>query len=261
MLFRSESNSMRFKLDMIIDRKYRKKMKPYINYIITYSDNAFIYGIPTIPIMNGIVVNDIKRVSGRKKDKNIIHILAVALMQPYNGYEKVIRGMATYRALGGEKIQLHFVGDGPEKNMYVKLSNDLKLNDVIKFYGLMQGSDLDKIYEMSDMTLEVFERKKQGIKISSTLKSRESIARGLPVITGSKIDIFQKVYFPYVIEFSADESEIDMFKIEHFYESIMQNRSKVDLAIEIRRYAEENIDLIKILRPVLDCMRGMEKDE
>jgi len=253
-----ESKSIQFRLDMLIDRIYRKKMKPYIERVITYSEDKFIYGIQTISIMNGIAVKDIKRVSGERKDTDKIHVLAVARMQPYDGYEKVIRGMAEYLAAGGRKIQVHFVGDGPEKENYVKLSDDLKLDAVIRFYDSLCGAKLDEMYEMADMTLEVFGRGKQGIKVSSSLKSRESVARGLPIITGCKIDMFQKSLFPYVIQFSEDENVVDMFRVEQFYETITQNKTKEEVAIEIRQFAEENVDLSKTLQPIWRCIKGIE---
>lgn len=45
---------------------YRGQLKRYIDRIVTLTDDRIIYGIPTIPIMNGVIVDDIPIVSVRK---------------------------------------------------------------------------------------------------------------------------------------------------------------------------------------------------
>lgn len=44
---------------------YRGQVKRYVDRIVTLTDDRVIFGIPTIHIMNGIIVDDIPMVSGR----------------------------------------------------------------------------------------------------------------------------------------------------------------------------------------------------
>ena len=126
------------------------------------------------------------------------------------------------------------------------------LNKYIQFYGLMYGEELDDMYDKADMALGCFAAYKNNLSIISPLKSREALAKGLPFVTGCKIDICEKVPFPYIYEFPNDDSDIDMFAVEEFYNSITRNKSKGELAYEIREYAKNNIDMSVTMKPVID---------
>ncbi len=250
------SKDIASKIDIEIDKIYRRRLKKYVERIITYSQHRYIFEIPTINIMNGIDVDGIEIIKNEKRDAKI-HLLAVALMQPSHGYERIIKGMARYVERGGNKIHIHFVGEGPEKCSYQKLVEELGLSDKIEFKTFLSGKELDEMYELADMTLIDFGAYKQGIHLTSALKSRESLAKGLPMITACKIDICEMVPFEYILEFSNDDSDIDMFEVENFYNKIMRGKNKTEIAEEIRMYAKQNVDMSKTMQPVIDYLNGV----
>jgi hypothetical protein len=105
---------------------------------------------------------------------------------------------------------------------------------------------------MADMTLVDFGAYRQGIYVTSALKSRESLAKGLPMVTACKIDVCEKIPFEYVLEYPNDGSDVDIFKIEKFYDEKIKVKGKLNVASEIRQYAKDNVEMSKTFKPVID---------
>ncbi len=244
------------------DLCYRRKINKYVDRVITFSNDKSIFGIPTIKTRNGIIVDDIPMICSLKEDKQI-HLLAVAKIQFYAGYDRVIRGLNQYKKNGGSRIDVSIVGDGSEKEKLVHLSEQFGLSDIIKFYPPIYGEKLDKMYEMADATLEVFGWHRTGVKVSSTLKSRESLAKGLPIVTGSKLDICMDMGITpeFICEFPPDDSDIDFFRVEEFYDKLMKNRDRISLAKEIRKYAKNMIDMSVTMQPVIEYIKSGKKEQ
>ena len=183
-----------------------------------------------------------------------ISLIAVAYMQRHHGYERLIEGMKEYYKQQGnkKKIILHLVGDGPEKGMYTKLVDQYNLQDVVKFYVTKSGEELDALYNSSDIALASFGMYRLGIygKVS-VLKSRECLAKGMPMITGCEIDVINDD-FPYAKTFANDSSVVDMNEVVEFYETIRKNgKNKVDNALCIREYAYKNVDMGHVMLPIV----------
>lgn len=236
----------------------RRKYSKYVDRIATYSNDDIIFNVSTIQLINGINVKDVKMVYEEKKDEKI-NLIGVAIMCPSHGYERVIKGLADYKKRGGKKILLHLVGDGPEKKSYMQLAEKLDVNDIVKFYPMMDHTELDDLYEIADMALIDFGAYKVNIYVTSALKSREALAKGLPLVTGCKIDICEKKHFPYVLEFPNDDSDLDLFMVEEFYKTIISDKNKIELAKEIRQFAKENLDMSITMKPIIDYIERGNK--
>lgn len=249
-----EANSILAKIDLTIDRIFRNTIRKYVERIVTFSEDSYIYGIQTIKIINGIIVDDIKMIEQEKRHSGI-RLIAVTFMQSYNGYERIIYGMSEYKKRGGNLISVHLIGKGPEKEKYIRLVKELQIQDCVKFYEPMQGEALDQMYESADMTLEVFGKHRQNIYVSSSLRSRESMAKGLPIVAGCRIDVCERVPFPFLKLFPGNDNIIDMFEIEKFYEDIIKDKNRLELAKEIRKYAQENIEMSVTFNPVIKFMK------
>jgi hypothetical protein len=242
----------------IKDKLYRRRLHKYVDRIATYSFDDEIYGVPTLKIMNGIDVDLINIVHSQKNDDKI-HLLGVAIMLNSHGYDRIIRGMYEYKKKGGNRVLVDLVGDGPKKQDYINLAKKLDVLDVVKFRPTLNGKLLDEVYEMADMTLIDFGAYRQGIYVTSALKSRESLAKGLPMVTACKIDVCEQVPFEYVLEYPNDGSDVDIFKIEKFYDEKIKTKGKLNVAREIRRYAKDNVDMSKTLKPVIDYINEVRR--
>lgn len=239
----------------IKDKYNRKKLKGIVDRVAVQNNIATIFQIPTLKFTNGIRVKDIKP---RKPIKtNSINICAVASMEPWQGYERIILGLSQYYKNGGrENIQIHLVGEGKEKGNYEKMVNELQLSNHIHFEGFLSGEELESIYSKSDIALDSFGRYKTKNEFSTSLKSREYLAKGLPIVSGSKVDIVN-TSFPYYYEFPSNSSAVNFMNIIEFYHKVYSTKNtKEDVVEEIRNYAFEVCDMSKSMTNIITYIEG-----
>lgn len=231
----------------------RRKLKKYVDRFVTYSEDDNILGVPTIRTKNGIDVASIKPVTAKERDMTQINMIVVAVMRKCHGYERVIKGIQQYYSSGGPKnIVLHLVGDGSEKKYYEKLVQKYNLNEHVIFYGRKTGKELDEIYEKADIALSMFGLYKGGIEKISSLKANEYLAKGLPVVSGCREEIFFGKDVPFFLEVPNDNSDIDIAGIVKFYELLYKDETNEKLVANIREFALQNADMEIVMRPILD---------
>jgi len=231
---------------------YRNQLKKFVNRIVTYSDDKKIFGIPTICIQNGINVKE-HPVRNPKKDTSEIHLIAVACFQRAHGYERIIKGLGEYYRTGGSRrVILDLVGSGDEVELYKQLADSLELQENVVFWGPRHDAELTEVFDKADIGLAPFGFYKHGIEVSSALKLREYLARGLPVVAGSRQDVFTEETFSYYLEFPNNDSTVDIKRIVDFYDRIYHGTETYkDVICNIRKYAEENVTWEKTFCPVV----------
>lgn len=237
---------------------YRRKLKKYVDRFVTYTDDKEIFGVPAICTINGINVDNISIVKGEYK-KNKITLIGVAYMQRHHGYERIIEGLHDYCTKNERayEIRLLLVGNGPEKEKYQELVNKYRLEDTVRFYPTMSGEALDKLYDESDIALASFGMYKLGYygKLGA-LKTRECLAKGMPLITGCEIDVLDNKY-KYAKVFENSPRTVDISEIIDFYERITENNiEKKDVAKRIREYAIDNVSMKSALAPIIDYIES-----
>jgi hypothetical protein len=245
-------NNIKQYVILLIDKIFRKKLSHYVDKIITLSDDDQIFNIPTIKIINGINCKDIQIASTSViNTNNIINLLAVAFFSFWHGYERLIAGLYEYYKSEQKCIiNIHFVGDGPELVKYKKLVDNYSLNKYVFFYGVLNGKDLDNIYNICNIAVSSLKSHRINVFKTSTLKSREYLAKGLPIISSTKIDVLPE-NFKYCYYVPEDDSPIDINEIVKFYEYIYKNENIEDVRKNIREFAEKNIDINVTMEPVI----------
>ena len=234
----------------------RKKIKKYIDVLSVPTDDKEIFGVKTIKINNGY---DFKKSHERKFDRNkeSIDIAIVAIFYAWHGFERLIKGLYLYYQNGNKRqVNLHFVGDGSELSTYKKMVSKYKLNKYIKFYGMQNKEHIEKIYNKCDIGASSFGLYKINIDCSYTLKSREYLSVGLPIICGGKMDVME---YPdlkeYILEFPNDSTDVSVEKVVEFYDKIYKNKTKeeIDEMIScIRGVAIKNLNMNKAMEGVIN---------
>ncbi len=226
------------------ERINRRKYKLYIDRFVTFSDDSFIFNVKTIRTLNGIDVDKISAVSGKKKSSDI-NLIAVAGMCPFHGYERMIYGLYNYNKNGGtRKIVFHLVGEGQELLKYKKITKKCRLEGQVVFYGKKYGTELDEIYDGMDMAISSLGLYKLGVDRISSLKLNEYLAKGLPVVAGCETVALTGKNSRYYIQFENNDNPIDMFKIVDFYDAIYgADRQREEIVHDIRRLAYETVDI------------------
>lgn len=233
---------------------YRPRLKRYVDRFVTYTEDREIFGIPTLCTTNGIDVESVRQIGGQFEDQKL-RMIAVAFMQRHHGYERIIEGLYQYYSQGGARdyqVELNLVGDGPEKPMYQELVEKYHLEERVHFYPTLTGQELDALYDESDLALVSFGMYKVGyFGKMMALKSRECLAKGMPLLTGCAIDVLEEDY-PYAKTVPNDGSIVDMAEIIRFFEQIKELAGeKRALSDEVRQFALEHVSMEAVMRPIV----------
>lgn len=230
----------------------RKKLVGIVDRYVTYSEDDEIFGIPTIRTGNGIVVDQVPVPAIRHRKDQSIHLIAVAFMQKHHGYERLIKGLHAYYEEGNtRKVICHLIGDGPEKEYYRKLTAKFGLEDAVRFYPTTTGDALDRLYEEGDLAVSAIGVYKDGIDRENSLKTREYMAKGFPMITGCRVDGLNRDY-PYVCQFPNDATPIDIRRVVDFYDALLIKESREEIQTAIRNYVKKIADMPVVIKPIVD---------
>jgi len=245
--------SLKSKIILLIDKIFRYSISKYVDRIVTYSNHDKIFGVKTIKIINGIKCANIPVVNNKICKTKIINLIAVANFSFWHGYERIIRGLNNYYLKDSVyyEVNLHLCGDGLEIDKYKTLVNKYNLEKHVFFHGFLSEKYLDEVYDECCIGVSSLGGHRKNLYLSSELKSREYLARGLPIISSIKIDCIPE-HFEYCMYVPEDESNIDINKIIEFYEKIYLKSNKLNVNMIIRDFAEKNIDVSVTMRPIIN---------
>lgn len=257
-----QHNIAKSKIYMNLDKIYRRKLKKYIDRIVTFSDEKNIFNIPCINTGNGIIVDDIKERKILKSDNKTINLIAVGIFNNWHGYERMIEGINNYyKKKQDRKIIFHLVGNGPDFEKYKKLVDGYNLNKNVILYGYLDKNEVDLVYDKCEIAVESLGWHRSKVNVGTSLKSREYLAKGLPIIASSNMDIFPNGW-EYALYVSKDDSPIDIDKLVHFYDTIYTNHiNKYELNKKIRNIAYEKCDMEKMILPVVEYFLANDSNE
>lgn len=239
---------------------HRRKIPALIDRYVTVSKDERIFGKETIRIMNGILLEQVKTASCKDEPDGRIDMAAAAFMQKQHGYERVIKGLYHYYQAGGNrKVYFHLAGEGPEKSNYQKLVKKYQLEKNVLFYPELVGEQLDDFFERKDIAVSALGLYKNGVYYESSLKSREYLARGLPMITGCTVDVFEKKPCGYYCSFPNDRSSIDIEQVLIFCDKLYA-RGGQSVRKDIRSYAEEMVSMDTAMKAVVDYLSNSAAD-
>ena len=140
------------------------------------------------------------------------------------------------------EVNLLMVGEGVEKPIYEQMVKACNLGEHVKFLGRLTGSKLEDVYNITDIGACSFGRYKSGIDVIGDLKSREFMAKGIPMICGCSIDVLKDKDYDYSLYFPNDNSTVDINRIVEWYENLLQLKGLEELTKTIRNSARNWID-------------------
>ena len=238
------------------ERIARKAAAKYLDRIVTFYGQEEIWGIPCIDLINGY---DFSSVELPQREKPVtIQVISVALTAFWHGYDRFLAGLAAYYEHGGtENIVYHYVGSMiPEHKKFVQ---DHHLEDHVIFHGMQSGEPLKALLQQSFLGIDVLGGHRKNYPVSSSLKSREYCAYGIPVITSSPIDFLPKDS-PYQLLAPYDDSPVDIEAVVRFYHSVYDGKDCNAVAKEIRAYAEARCNMKTTMKPVADWLKENVND-
>ena len=210
----------------------------YVDFYTLIGDKAESYmNKPALNIDNGICLDFIPL---RKSEINCneIHCLGLASMSRWQGYDRFIQGLYEYKQNGGsERIFLHLAGSEGDGSLdeWKKLSVLYNLEESVIYEGPVYGEELDRLFDLCDIGLGTLAGHRTREGISSALKVREYVARGLPFIYSGKDNLINK-NLDFVFEVPKNNTPIDMKTVVEF---VKYTKNKPFLIEKMRNYAEK----------------------
>ncbi|MGL5772564.1 MAG: glycosyltransferase family 1 protein [Bacteroidales bacterium] len=193
------------------DKRYRNQLFANTDYVVTYSDDQFIFGCPAIQISNGIDFERIplRVISENKKDQ--YDFIMVGELHYWHGVDRAINGIADYNQTNPQKkVYLHIVGQPstPAGFMLQELVKNLRMEEYILFHGPMYGSELNDIFDRMDFAIGSLGRHRSNITQLKSLKNREYAARGIPFVYSEHDPDFDKK--AYTLHAPDNESPLNI---------------------------------------------------
>ena len=122
------------------------------------------------------------------------------------------------------------------------------MNRYIFFYGFLEGEDLKNIYKSSNFGVDSLALFRKNLSFASSLKLKEYISLGLPVIMGYRdIGLIKLNKLIYIVPNSNDL--IDLDKLVIFYDKISpEERTKLRLLAK-KKYSWDT-QYLKVFRKI-----------
>ena len=214
------------RLGLYTDKMFRRRLSAQMDAMVTFSDATEIFGQRTINISNGVDMDSIP-LHRPTPTPGEIHILGVAEVHYWHGFDRMIAGLGEYynKVERPREIFFHIVGGVAQSEMhdsvhapgFAELIERYCLGDRVIFHGQLHGDALDAVFDRCSFAVGSLGRHRSGITDIKTLKNREYATRGLPFIYSERDSDFDDK--PYVMKAPADESPIDVKTVLDFIDS------------------------------------------
>ena len=179
---------------------------------------------------NGICIKDIAVVPDRREG-NLKYLFAGSLAAPWHGLDVAVEGLLSV----DPDAEIHVAG--PRVDIPVGCSEQ------IVFHGELTRAGLGEVAEICDAGLGTFALGKKGMKQACTLKVREYLAIGLPVVSGA-VDSGFPVEFPYYATISGRLGWGPVVEKVRQWRGVTRN--------EVRRVSSAYIDKQVLMKRLLD---------
>lgn len=179
-------------------------------------------GTPIFRIRNGIDPTEIPLNNPNIKD-NCLRLIGVGWISKWHGFDRIIKSIASQKYLSdGTKVELNIVGTGRAHAELVELCDELGLHEHVFFHGSAEGKLLDDIYGNCHLAVGSLALFRLGLNYAETLKNREYLIRGMPILIAHD-DAICGGNYQGVLSVENDDSEIMLEpilqKATEFYES------------------------------------------
>lgn len=197
--------------------------------IILYEKNRLGFTGKTHRFSNGINPQNFQ-MKVPPKCEDVFHLTIVASdYSPWHGLDRLLESLFQYRNQAC-KIHLHIVGQVSikEKNLIKNCRRNEAV--ILTLHGKLFGENLNHIFLQTHMACDSLAMYRLGMNESSTLKSKEYVARGIPFIY-SAIDKDMYGLDEYLYDAKNTESHLDFNDIIAHYKKLdvqkMQRAMKV----------------------------------
>ncbi|MFH6572546.1 glycosyltransferase [Aeromonas caviae] len=226
-------------LRFIIDVLFRKKVFSFVDNVITFSNEDLIFERQTLKLSNAVSEEENSYANPSFNLKRL-DFIGVANLAFWHGYDRFITSLSKYvKSENSIDVYFHLVGSGKELASLKKLAEELEVAKYVYFYGELDGSDLDIVYSKAHVGVDSLGRHRSGNRVNNSLKSKEYVMRGLPLIK-SHIDPSVD-NTDYYFQIDSSDEPFDLHDIVKWY----INYAYYQKGNELRSYAINNYTWVK----------------
>ncbi|MGL5785309.1 MAG: glycosyltransferase [Bacteroidales bacterium] len=211
-----------------IDIHSRDSLFKQTDYVVTYSDDNYIFGCKTIRISNGIDFNRLPLRKPQQSTSGIINLIIVGELHYWHGIDRIIEGLAEYNSQNPPiSVKLNIVGQ-PSTPAGYKLKEQVEksgLTDNVYFHGPLYGKSLDDLFDQMDLAIGSLGRHRSGISQLKSLKNREYAARGIPFVYSETDPDFDGR--TYTMHIPADETPLDIKACLNFLSALQLSAEQI----------------------------------
>lgn len=226
------------RMGLKVDKLFRRRLYQEMEAMVTFSDAERIFGQRTIRISNGVDFDSISLHHFQAVD-DAIHLIGVAEVHYWHGYDRMMVGLGEYYRRGGtRKVFFHVVGGVADSEMhnsvhargFAEIIKKYGIERYVVFHGQLFGEELDRVFNQCQFAVGSLGRHRSGITVIKTLKNREYATRGVPFIYSEQDGDFDRQ--PYVLKAPADESPIDVQQILDFIDHFQMQPGEIRSSVE-----------------------------
>lgn len=189
--------------------------------------------VPSRTVANGVDVRAIPRTGFVPYDGRELRLAMMSSSHAvWHGTDRLLEALRAYR--GDRKIVVDLIGNGSG----TPGTEERIGNAVLRHHGLLQGVALHEAMRGANLGISTLAFFRTGLRQAAVLKTRDYVARGLPVVLGYE-DVDLPADCPFVLRVPANDTPLSVEALFAFAERVS---SMPDLSADMRAFAESHLD-------------------
>ena len=248
-------------LRAFLEKKYAAKLLENAKGIIAVSSEIQKFQQSRLPkqlpaqvISNGIDLSRIQLTGFVPFDGKELHVVFPAGHDLFfHGIDRLIKGAENYP--GSVKIFIHLLGRF-DKSPFIK-------SPYINYHGILSGQDYENLMAKMNLGVSTLGLHRRKANNTSTLKTCDFTARGLPFIMAYDDTIFSQ-YPPemkFFEKFPNNDSPIDFNKVIAFAEYVSAEANRNIIPNYMRSYAKKHLDWKVKMQEYISFVKQIDRNE
>jgi len=200
--------------------------------VIAYEQKRLSFQKKTYRFSNGIAVDAFKMHTPPILTKEFHLTIVASHYAPWHGLDRVLKSLRGYRHKT-YAIYLHIVGKIPSELLTVVEEFKTRNMIFVLVYGKLDTQDLDNVFAKTHMACDSLAMYRLNMNESSTLKSKEYIARGIPYLYSAE-DKDMQIIEKYLYNVGNNDSIIDFDAVIEHYESLNIRTMQKEMAVCVK---------------------------
>ncbi|PKM86807.1 MAG: hypothetical protein CVU87_11000 [Firmicutes bacterium HGW-Firmicutes-12] len=250
----------------LLDKVSVNLLSQSISFIVSYTIEEPIFGKRVVHINNALDKEFVEAIKSKifqsyANAKQEIHFIGIGNLSKWHGYDRLIKSIAEY-ANGVQKpdykIVFNIVGQGKEFDYLVSLSKEYKIENNCIFHGFLEREEIVNLINFNSIGVSALANHRRGLSGDKSLKNREYIAYGLPLIKAGLDYQLDEIYDGF-INIDSNEEEFNLKEVLDSYQ-MLSGKDKLDFFIRNNKFAEKYLCWNSEVEKIIDVANEVKND-